>query len=62
MTTLVGNALGAVATRSGLTTLASLPRVNEQQILEQIARTNSDQRVINRVNDILASSMSFVKS
>lgn len=62
MTTLVNNATGLVALRSGLTTLAALPRINERQVLEQIAASSTDQRVRNRVNDVLNSTLSFTKS
>jgi len=61
MTTIAGNATGVVAARSGLTTLPALARVNERQVMEQIAFSSTDERVKNRVNGVLMSGLSFEK-
>ncbi len=53
-------AIGAVASRLGLSSSVALAGINEQQIVENIALTTTDARVINRVNGVLQSGLSFV--
>ena len=55
-----GAAISAVAAQSGLTS-SNLSDINERQVLENIATTSTDARVINRVNGILQSGLSFDK-
>lgn len=60
MLRIVGDATGAVAARAGLTTLAALTKIDERQVIEQIAFSSMDERVKNRVNGVLMSGLSFV--
>ncbi|MEO6037490.1 MAG: hypothetical protein ABIQ93_03685, partial [Saprospiraceae bacterium] len=52
-------AIGAVASRLGLSSSMALAGINEQQVVENIAVTSTDARVINRVNGVLQSGLSF---
>ncbi len=53
------NAIGQVASRLGLTTSVALAGINEQQVIENIAMNSTDARVINRVNGVMQSGLSF---
>ncbi len=52
-------AISAVATQSGMTASSNLAGINERQVVENIAMTSTDARVINRVNGVLQSGLSF---
>jgi len=52
-------AIGAVATQSGMTASSNLAGINERQVVENIAMNSTDARVINRVNGVLQSGLSF---
>ncbi len=52
-------AIGTVASRFGLTSSQALAGINEQQVVETIAVSTTDPRVINRVNGVIQSGLSF---
>jgi len=61
MSRIVSAAVGVVGTQNGLTSLQTLPRVNEQEVVQYIATTNADERVRNRALGVLNSDLSFEK-
>ncbi len=54
-------AIGTVASQSRLNSAALLSRVDERQVIEQIAFAATDERVRNRASGVLASGLGFEK-
>lgn len=54
-------AIGTIASQNRLNTAALLSRVDERQVIEQIAFTATDERVRNRANGLLVSGLAFSK-
>ncbi len=62
MSRILGNSVSVVATQYGLNSMQTLSGVNEQQVIQHIASTATDDRVRNRATGVLDSGLSFAKA
>ncbi|MCC6410860.1 MAG: LysM peptidoglycan-binding domain-containing protein [Saprospiraceae bacterium] len=58
---MVADAVGRVGAQSGLNTAAALAQVDERKVFETLIQVQTDKRVLDRVNGVLGSGMSFGK-
>lgn len=62
MSRILGNSVSVVATQYGLNSMQTLAGVNEQQVIQHVASTATDERVRNRATGVLDSGLSFAKA
>jgi LysM repeat protein len=61
MSRIVADAVARVAAQQRLSSLATLPQINERAVFDTVAATTADERVRNRVNGVVQEGLSFEK-
>lgn len=61
MSRIVADAVARVAAQQRLSSLATLPQINERAVFDTIAASTADERVRNRVNGVVQEGLSFAK-
>ena len=61
MSRIVADAVARVAAQQRLSSLATLPQINERAVFDTVAASSTDERVSNRVNGVVQTGLSFGK-
>lgn len=62
MSRIVADAVAKVAAQQRLSSLATLPQINERAVFDAVVASSTDERVSNRVNGVVQAGLSFGKA
>ncbi len=62
MSRIVADAVARVAAQQRLSSLATLPQINERAVFDTVVASSTDERVSNRVNGVVQAGLSFGKA